>query len=75
MTLHNLPSGSPTMFLPRLRYDMTTLTLPLCRWSVHDNVDPENLHGIERVGEPQQCGDGDQREGSNAPADKGEETD
>ena len=54
---------------------MTTLTLPLCRWSVHDNVDPENLHGIERVGEPQQCGDGDQREGSNAPADKGEETD
>lgn len=54
---------------------MTTLTLPLCRWSVHDNVDPENLHGIERVGEPQQCGDCDQREGSNAPTDKGEETD
>ena len=54
---------------------MTRENLPLCRWSIHDDVDPEYLHSVERVGEPQQCGDGDQREGSNAPADKVEETD
>lgn len=41
--------------------------LPLGWRPVHDDVDPEDLHGIQRVGEIHKCCQGDEGKGSNAP--------
>lgn len=41
--------------------------LPLGWRPVHDDVDPEDLHGIQRVGEIHKCCQGDESKGSNAP--------
>ena len=41
--------------------------LPLRRGSIHDDIDPEDLHGIEGVGEVHEGGQGDEGEGSNTP--------
>lgn len=45
--------------------------VPLSGRPVHDDVDPEDLHGIEGVGEVHEGGQGDESEGRNAPAEKG----
>ena len=36
----------------------SSVFLPLSRRSIHDDVDPENLHGIEWVRETQHGGEG-----------------
>lgn len=41
--------------------------LPLGWWPIHDDVDPEDLHGIQRVWEVHKRCQGDEGEGSNAP--------
>lgn len=41
--------------------------LPLGWRPIHDDVDPEDLHGIQRVGEVHKRCQGDEGEGSNAP--------
>ncbi len=45
----------------------------LRRRPVHDDVDPENLHGVQWVGHAEDGGDGHQREGGDAPV-KGEKS-
>ncbi len=41
--------------------------LPLGWRPIHNDVDPEDLHGIQRVGEVHKRCQGDESEGSNAP--------
>jgi hypothetical protein len=43
-------------------------TQALCRRSVHNNIDPQDLHRVERVGRVHQRGERDQRERGNARA-------
>ena len=45
----------------------TKHTVPLSWRSVHDYVDPEDLHGVERVGETKKSGESDESEGGYAP--------
>ena len=40
---------------------------PLGGWTVHDDVDPQNLHGVEGVGQAEEGGESDEGEGRNAP--------
>lgn len=47
---------------------------PLSRRSVHDDVDPQDLHGVQRVGEVHQRRQGDEGECRNAPGDQQGET-
>ena len=42
--------------------------IPLCWRSVHDDVDPEDLHGIEGVGEAHHCGECDESQSCYTPA-------
>lgn len=41
---------------------------PLCRRSVHDDVHPQDLHGVEGAGQVAHGGQGDEAQGCNAPA-------
>ena len=41
--------------------------VPLCWGSVHDDVDPEDLHGVEWVRETHHCGQSDQCQGRYTP--------
>lgn len=49
-------------------YNSHDASVPLGRRPVHDDVDPQDLHGVERVGEVHQRGQGDERQGRDAPA-------
>lgn len=46
---------------------------PLSRRSIHDDVDPEDLHSIQRVREIHERCQGDKREGCYAPEDEDQE--
>lgn len=48
--------------------------VPLSGRTVHDNVDPQDLHGIQRVGEVHQRRQGDERQRCDAPAGRDGET-
>lgn len=41
---------------------------PLCGWPVHDDVDPQDLHGVEGAGQVEHGGEGDEAQGRDAPA-------
>lgn len=47
---------------------MLRIILPLSRGSVHDNVDPEDLHSVQGVRDSHQSSQCDQRQCSNAGA-------
>lgn len=47
---------------------------PLSRRAVHDYVDPQDLHGVQRVGEVHQRRQGDERQCRDAPGDQQGET-
>ena len=42
-------------------------TSPLCRRPIHDDVDPQDLHGVEGVGQVAHGGQSDEAQGRDAP--------
>lgn len=51
-----------------------TACVPLSRRSVHDDVDPQDLHGVQRVGEVHQRCQGDERQSCDAPVSRRDDT-
>lgn len=52
---------------PDTQQQRLTARVPLSRRSVHDDVDPQDLHGVQRVGEVHQRCQGDERQSCDAP--------
>ena len=48
--------------------EVYSVLAPLCWGSVHDDVDPEYLHGIERVRQTHHCGESDESQRCYTPA-------
>lgn len=46
----------------------TSPVSPLCGRPVHDDVDPQDLHGVEGAGQVAHGGQGDEAQGRDAPA-------
>lgn len=40
--------------------------VPLSGWTIHDNVDPKNLHRVQGIRDTHQSSESDQRKGSYA---------